>query len=145
MGCFFLTVRICAGLTARSRNEPCVFFHTVKGDKRHHDRNGLDVFLVFGIVTVVFVLTELQSAGTAEHNEDNTDIADCHDDPLPAADKADAGDENARPEDHFAEIVGATDKSVKPRVHEALRIFLLGVVFLSSVAEHFPFFQILLS
>ena len=63
-------------------NKEFIFFDAVKRNKRNHNRYALNVFLIFGVVAVAFILTNLKSAGTAEHNVDDADIADKSNNPL---------------------------------------------------------------
>ena len=43
---------------------------------------------------------------------------------------AEGGKENAGPEDHLAQVVGAADDAVKAGVHEALGVDFLGLILL---------------
>ena len=82
-------------------NQPLMLFNAVQRDKGQQDRNGGHILLIFGIIAIVLILADLQAAGTAEHDEDDANIADSHHDPLPAGNGTDTGDQHAGPEDHF--------------------------------------------
>ena len=114
----------------RSGHEPLVFLHTVKRDEGQQDGHGLDEFLILGILAVVLVLADLQTAGTGEHDKDDAAVTDCAHEPLPAPDGANAGDQHAGPEDHLAQIVRATDDPEQARVDKAAGIDLFGPVLL---------------
>ena len=62
--------------------KPLVFLYAVEGDEWHHDRYALYIFLVFGIIAVVLILTDFKATSTAEHNEDNADVSDSYQYPL---------------------------------------------------------------
>ena len=66
------------------RHQPLVLFHTVQGNKRQQNGDSLDVVLIFRIIAVVLVLTDFQSSGATEHNEDDAHVA--HEDHSPLAD-----------------------------------------------------------
>ena len=84
-----------------SGDQPLILLDGVQGDEGDQDGHGLDVLLVLGIVAVILVLADLQAASTGEHNEDDADVTNGDDQPLPAGDRADAGDQYAGPEDHL--------------------------------------------
>ena len=112
-----------------------MLFYTVQGNKGQQDGYSLNVLLIFRIVAVVLVLTDLQTASAAEHNEDDSCIADQSHDPLtPVPHTADAGNQHAGPENHLAQIVGAADEAVQAGIYKAAGIFLLCIVLAVSIA-----------
>jgi len=122
-----------------SGDQPLVLLHTVERDEGQQDGHGGHIFLILGILAIVLILADLQAACTAEHDEDDADIANGNDDPLtPMADTAKGCHQHAGPEDHFAQIVGAADDAVQARIHKALGVYLLGCVFLQvgSTFQH---------
>ena len=82
-------------------NQPLVLLHAVQGNEGHQDRHGSYILLIFGIVTVILVLADLQATGTAEHDKDDADVTDGHHQPLPAFHGTDAGNQHTGPENHF--------------------------------------------
>ena len=113
-----------------SGDEPFVLFDAVQRNKRHEDRHGLHILLVFGIRAVVFVLADFQPARAGEHDIGDQGIAQRHQRPLPAGHGADAADDCARPEEHLAQIIRAADKAIQAGIHEAAGIDFLGAAFL---------------
>ena len=108
-----------------------VFLYAVKGNEGQQNGNGGNELLILGITAVVLVLTELQTAGTAEHNKNNSCITNKNNDPLAeAGDSADTGNENAGPEHHLAQIVGAADNAEQSGITEAVRIHRFGTALL---------------
>ena len=63
------------------RDQPGMFLHRVNRYEGDNDRHSLYIFLISRVVTVIPVLPELQSAGSAEHDIDDSDIAKERDDP----------------------------------------------------------------
>ncbi len=63
-------------------DKPLVLFHTVQRDKGQQNGDGPDLFLMLGILAVVPVPADLQTAGTAEHDENDADAAGQRHDPL---------------------------------------------------------------
>ena len=113
------------------RYKELVLLYAVKRNEGQQNGNGGNELLILGITAVVLVLTELQTAGTAEHNKNNSCITNKNNDPLAeAGDSADTGNENAGPEHHLAQIVGAADNAEKSGVNKALGVELLGLVLL---------------
>ena len=107
--------------------QPLVFHHAVERDEWKQDGGVVYVGLVFGVVTVDFVLAQLQATGTAEHNVDDADVAYGGDDPLPHGEVcADAAEQHACPDDHLAKVVGAAHDAVETCVDESFGIALLG-------------------
>ena len=108
-----------------------MLFHAVQRDEGQQDRHGLNILLILRIVAVVLVLADLQTAGAAEHHEDDAHIADQRHDPLtPVLQTANAGEHHTGPEDHFTQIVGAADDTVQSGIHKPAGIDLLGLVLL---------------
>ena len=90
-----------------------MFFYTVNRHERKQDRCLLDVCLIFRILTVCEVLTDLESACSAEHHIDDSNVADGCDYPLPeCAACAKAYDERSGPDYKFAEVVRTAYKTV---------------------------------
>ena len=86
---------------------------------------------------VIFILSQLQSAGSAEHDIDNSDVAEESDDPHEkGAVNIEAGDEHAGPQEQLAEVVRAAHETIEPCVDEHVGILLLCRVLL-RVREHF--------
>ena len=113
-----------------SGDQPLMLLHDVQRDERQQNRHGLYILLVLGIIAVVLILANFQTAGAAEHDENDADIAHSHNDPLPTGDSTDTGDHHTGPEDHFAQIVGTADNAVQTGVHKTSGIDLLGIVLL---------------
>ena len=63
--------------------KPLVFYNAIKRHARKKDRGLLYICLILRVVAVIFVLTEFESACTAEHYIYDSDISDCSDYPLP--------------------------------------------------------------
>lgn len=63
--------------------KPFVSLHAVNRKKRKKNRSLFDICLIFRVVSVGIILTDLQSASAAEHHIHDADIADCCNDPLP--------------------------------------------------------------
>ena len=83
-------------LQALSGHQPLVFLHAVQRDEGQKDGDGLHILLIFGIPAIVLILADLQPAGAAEHDENDTGISGQGQRPLSdAGQTSDTGDHTA--------------------------------------------------
>ena len=115
----------------QSADEPLLGSNAVERDEGYHDRGLLHIGLVLGVISVVLVLTELESSCAAEHDVDDAEIAEDGDGPENRIRKCtDSGNEDTCPEDHLAEIVRAADETEQTCTDKCIRIFLFRAILL---------------
>lgn len=118
--CYFC---VCIKWERVLRYQPLVFLYAVQRNKWNENRNGLHIFLIFRIVSVIFILADLEASRTAEHDEDDADITDENYCPLSdAGDSADAGKKDTGPEDHLTKVIRTANQAIKAGINEASRI-----------------------
>ena len=108
-----------------------MLLYRVDGQKRNHDRSRGFIFPIFRVIAVVLVLTDFETARSAEHHVDNSGIAEKRTDPFGGiVVYVESGDEDTGPEDHLAKIIGAAHDSEQACIDKTSRVLFLCAVFL---------------
>ena len=82
--------------------QPFVFFDAIKRNKRKQYGGFLHILLILRIISVVLILTYLQSSGAAKHNIYNADPAQQGNDPLKrTTESRHSGKQNTGPDDNL--------------------------------------------
>ena len=86
--------------------KPLVLLHTVDRNEWQKDRGLLYICLILRVSSIGSVLTDFESACSAEHHIYDADVSNRCNDPLPYCTTCSkAYDERSGPDDKFAEIV----------------------------------------
>ena len=94
-------------------------------------RSFLYICLILRIASIGSVLTDLKSAGSAEHNIYDSDVSDAGNNPLPNGTAcSETHDKGPRPYDKLSKIIRAPHQLIHSCIYESVLIYFLRRLFL---------------